>query len=101
MSETTYKKTKNLWITKLHPKTSYRIVPHNILYKTKYFFIAKEEGPLSLTKLISKKWSQYINTLDRKILACIDKKMPDKSEAMRIPKIKLITPEKKHIAIFT
>lgn len=51
---------------------------------------------LLLIKPINKKKSLYIDTLNRKNLARINKKISDKSEATKMPDIKHITFESKY-----
>lgn len=72
------------------------IVLHNTLHKTIDFLIAKIKIILLLAESISKKKTPYINALDRKNLAGINKKILDKNKAKKISKVKLIIAKNKH-----
>lgn len=76
------------------------IISYNILYKTNNFEITKGKSMLLLIKPINKTKSSYIDAFDRKNLANIDKKMPDKSKVAKMLKVKLIISKNKYIISF-
>lgn len=68
----------------------------NILHKTHDFLIAKTKTILLLVELISEKMSPYSKIFNKRNLVTFDKKMLDRSESTKMPKMKLISPENKH-----
>lgn len=61
----------------------------NTLYEIIDFLIAKNKAMLFLAEPINEKNSLYTNNFDKKNLPGINKKMLDRSESAKLPKIKL------------
>lgn len=95
--ETIYGIIKHLSTYEIWQKTVYYIILHNILCKINHFLIAKLKTILPLAKSISKKKSPYTNIFNIKNMASIDKIILDRSKTVKIPEVKLITPENKQI----
>lgn len=92
--------TKYFSTYKVRQKTSCCTILYSILYKTNNLSIAKIKTILLLAKPINKKISLYINAFDRKDLADINKKMPNKNEVTKIPEVKFKTLKSKYSLSF-
>lgn len=75
----------------------YYIVSYNTLHKTNNFPMAKIEAILLLIKPISKEKSLFTDAPDRKNPTSSDKEMSDRSKVAKMPEVKHIISESKHI----
>lgn len=83
---------------KMWQETTRYTVQYNSLHKRKIFLIIKIKAILPLIEPINKKQSLYIDALNRKNPARINKEISDKNEVTKMPDIKYIISQNKYIS---
>lgn len=97
--EITYRISKHFSTYKIWQEIVRSTILNNTLHKINDFLVVKAKTMLLLVKPINKKKSPYKDAFNRKELACINKKIPNRSKATEIPKVKLITLKSKYTTL--